>query len=1407
MEVPTGDSIDTGGPSDSGVENGGQDNPSFEKEPETSPEPAPETPEKQENEAEAEENGTPNGHAADEPETNGVDGSKMTINPGLTQPAVMSAPVDLNNGKAPEKDVEGDQPERAMWGNQIEFLMSCIATSVGLGNVWRFPFVAYQNGGGAFLIPYIIVLLLIGKPMYYLEGVIGQFSSRNSVKVWALSPAMKGTGYAQALGSGYILSYYVSIIALCLYYLVMSFQATLPWAVCLPEWENCVPADQVEGIDDSLNATSSAELYFVRTVLQQSDGIEGGLGLPIWYLTLCLFVAWLIIFFIVSRGVKSSGKAAYFLAIFPYVVMIILLISTLLLEGSGNGILFFLTPQWDKLIELDVWYAAVTQVFFSLSVCTGAIIMFSSYNGFRSNVYRDAMIVTTLDTFTSLLSGITIFGILGNLAHVLNREVDQVVGSGGTGLAFVSYPDAIAKTFQPQLFSVLFFVMMSVLGVGSAVALLSVINTLMMDAFPRIPTVFMSAFCCTIGFAIGLVYVTPGGQYILEIVDYYGGTFLVLFCGITEIIGVFWIYGLENLCLDIEFMLGIKTSMYWRLCWGIITPAMMIVVFIYALISFEALVFAETYVYPTAGYVSGYLMLFAGIILVPVCIFIGINKNKTGKFSESVKKAFRPKSTWGPRDAETKREWALFKEDAWEQADKMRKSAFQHICSILTGGYRRLENLCLDIEFMLGIKTSMYWRLCWGIITPAMMIIVFVYALISFEGLVFGGYYVYPTAGYVAGYLILFAGIILVPLFTIKRAFQTKSSWGPRDATAKRECEDNRNVTKQENYRINQPKFTKDDVIKAKQDDKKDAEKDQPERAMWGNQIEFLMSCIATSVGLGNVWRFPFVAYQNGGGAFLIPYIIVLVVIGKPMYYLEGVIGQFSSRNSAKVWALSPAMKGTGYAQAMGTMYILSYYVSIIALCLYYLVMSFRSRLPWAACRPEWEKCVPSSQTHGIELIQNGTSSAELYFVKTVLQQSDGIENGLGLPIWYLTLCLFAAWLIIFVIVSQGVKSSGKAAYFLAIFPYIVMIILLISTLLLDGSTNGILFFLTPQWDKLTQLDVWYAAVTQVFFSLGVSTGAIIMFSSYNSFRQNVYRDAMIVTTLDTFTSLLSGVTIFGILGNLAYVLNREVNQVVGSGGTGLAFVSYPDAIAKTFQPQLFSVLFFLMMSVLGVGSAVALLSVINTLMMDAFPRTPIVFVSAFCCTVGFGVGLIFVTPGGQYVLEIVDYYGGTFLLLFGGIAEIIGVFWIYGLENLCLDIEFMLGIKTSMYWRLCWGIITPAMMIIVFVYALISFEGLVFGGYYVYPTAGYVAGYLILFAGIILVPLFVCLAIRKNRTGNCFDTIKRAFQTKSSWGPRDATAKREWLLFKEDAMTQAKNMRTSFCNHIKLILTGRYRQ
>lgn len=151
----------------------------------------------------------------------------------------------------------------------MEFLMSCIAMSVGLGNVWRFPFTAYENGGGAFLIPYIVVLILVGKPCYYLEMIVGQFTNRSSVKMWSMAPALRGVGWAQMFSMVAVGTYYCSIMSLTLHYLISSFQSPLPWSTCLKEWgDSCVHSGKhdsnltVQRDDNLTDLRSSAELYF-----------------------------------------------------------------------------------------------------------------------------------------------------------------------------------------------------------------------------------------------------------------------------------------------------------------------------------------------------------------------------------------------------------------------------------------------------------------------------------------------------------------------------------------------------------------------------------------------------------------------------------------------------------------------------------------------------------------------------------------------------------------------------------------------------------------------------------------------------------------------------------------------------------------------------------------------------------------------------------------------------------------------------------------------------------------------------------------------------------------------------------------------------------------------------------------
>ncbi|XP_058457070.1 sodium-dependent nutrient amino acid transporter 1-like isoform X2 [Malaya genurostris] len=558
-------------------------------------------------------------------------------------------------------------PGRDQWGKGIEFLMSCIAMSVGLGNVWRFPFIALENGGGAFVIPYIIVLLLVGRPVYYMEMIIGQFSSRGSVKIYDCAPIMRGVGYGQLFSVIALITYYSSLMSLILSYMFDSFRNPLPWANCRPEWgPSCIDATGSTTTDANGTMTnisiraSSSEFYFKRVVLKEISSIDDGIGLPDWQLTLFLCLSWSVVLLTLIKGVKSAGKASYFLALFPYLVMIILLVRACTLPGSVNGIIYFLKPQWDKILDPKVWYAAVTQCFFSLSICFGNIIMYSSYNKFRHNVHRDATIVTTIDTFTSLLAGCTIFGILGHLAHVVGSDDVGNVVKPGAGLAFISYPEAIAKfEVVPQVFSVMFFLMLFVLGIGSNVAMTSCVMTVIRDQFPKVKNWQAAGTIAVCGVGLGSVYVTPGGQYILTLVDHFGASFIALVLAIAELIAIGWIYGTERFCKDVEFMLGRRPSLYWRLCWRWITPILMFAILVYNLVTLEPLTY-QGYIYPSAVYALGWCITAFGLLQLPIWGCYAIFKQEGKTLSEKISNAFRPLPKWGPMEPQLNQEYKKF---------------------------------------------------------------------------------------------------------------------------------------------------------------------------------------------------------------------------------------------------------------------------------------------------------------------------------------------------------------------------------------------------------------------------------------------------------------------------------------------------------------------------------------------------------------------------------------------------------------------------------------------------------------------------------------------------------------------------------------------------------------------------
>ncbi|NWQ83323.1 SC6A9 protein, partial [Columbina picui] len=309
--------------------------------------------------------------------------------------------ISLQNGAVPgERGKQDKSVKRGNWGNQIEFVLTSVGYAVGLGNVWRFPYLCYRNGGGAFMFPYFIMLVFCGIPLFFMELSFGQFASQGCLGVWRVSPMFKGVGYGMMVVSTYIGIYYNVVICIAFYYFFVSMTPVLPWTYCSNAWNT---PDCVGVLDGNLSSraalnltrlfnttqkrTSPSEEYWRRYVLDLSDDI-GNLGEVRLPLLGCLGVSWVVVFLCLIKGVKSSGKVVYFTATFPYVVLTILFVRGITLEGALTGIMYYLTPQWDKILNAKVWGDAASQIFYSLGCAWGGLITMASYNKFHNNCYR-----------------------------------------------------------------------------------------------------------------------------------------------------------------------------------------------------------------------------------------------------------------------------------------------------------------------------------------------------------------------------------------------------------------------------------------------------------------------------------------------------------------------------------------------------------------------------------------------------------------------------------------------------------------------------------------------------------------------------------------------------------------------------------------------------------------------------------------------------------------------------------------------------------------------------------------------------------------------------------------------------------------------------------------------------------
>lgn len=569
------------------------------------------------------------------------------------------------------------------------------------------------------------------------------------------------------------------------------------------------------------------------------------------------------------------------------------------------------------------------------------------------------------------------------------------------------------------------------------------------------------------------------------------------------------------------------------------------------------------------------------------------------------------------------------------------------------------------------------------------------------------------------------------------------------------------------------------------------------ERGNWTSGVEFLLSCLSYAVGLGNIWRFPYLCYRNGGGAFLIPYSIMLFFVGLPLFFLELSFGQYASEGPITIWKIAPLFQGIGYAMFLMTTLVGIYYNMILAWSLFYLVSSLATQLPWSSCDNWWNtnacrrfdtkncttlggvhlangSCIFKSEVEPSvwEQVANSTDNTKMasdeFFHNYVLDLTEGLHDLGGLR-WQLALCLLACWVIVFLCLSRGVKTMGKVVYFTALFPYVVLVILLIRSCTLEGSYEGIMFYLTPQWGRLREARVWGDAAMQIFFSLSPCWGGLITLASYNRFHNNCFRDTLFICFGNCGTSFFAGFVIFSIVGFMAHKLGVAVSDVAAQGA-GLAFVAYPEAVTHLPLPPLWAFLFFFMLMTLGMGTQFTLIETVVTTIVDTWPeklrhRKPLVLL--VCCIVLFFAGLIICTNGGMYVLQLMDNYCASYSALMIGLAEVIVIAWIYGVDRFIEDIKVMLKHYPfpRQYWRFVWKYLVPVLILFILVFSFIATPPTEYGSY-VYPPWATGLGYLLSFASACAIPGVAAFKVYQAK-GPIMTRIKTLMQPTAEWGPK----------------------------------------
>lgn len=597
------------------------------------------------------------------------------------------------------------------WLNKLQFIASTLGYSIGLSNIWRFPYLCYKHGGGAFIAVYTFILIAIGFPLLLMELAFGQYANEGPITIWRISPAFEGIGYAMCLISAAVAIYYNIINTWIVHYLLASLSVgQLPWTSCDNKWNSpqcflrsdspnissvdCNSSSSMTSISNSssrgsifdpstslngsskVNCTSKfnsssefhyeriinssdevflpANEYFHNNVVAISESLTqiGSLNLNA---VMGLVLVWSLVFLVILKDIRIHNRIFSLATVFmPYLALATLFVRAITLPGSAIGISYYLNAEWEKLQKIDIWADATTQIFFALSPCWGGIITLASMNKFHNSFQADAMLIVTINYLTSIFSGLVSFAILGYMSTYSGIAIANLV-EVGPGFVFMVYTEALAQLPLAHLNSLVFFGVLLYLGFNTELTVIETVMSTIVDTWPhklryRKPLILM--ILCAVMFIISLCTCFANGFFLVQLMDQFAGSFNAMAVAILELIAIAWVYGIENFMQDIDDMISVHRNLFpsrshWCFMWRYFSPSLLFAILLFSFTDLKPATYRNVE-QPEWTLKIGWTLTIVCVSIIAGVAFVRFLLSPGGSFYDKVAYLCRPSEDWAP---------------------------------------------------------------------------------------------------------------------------------------------------------------------------------------------------------------------------------------------------------------------------------------------------------------------------------------------------------------------------------------------------------------------------------------------------------------------------------------------------------------------------------------------------------------------------------------------------------------------------------------------------------------------------------------------------------------------------------------------------------------------------------------